>query len=410
VIHYKKGIAFLEKVSLQDLAQQFGTPLFVYSQSLLQDRCKEIKEAFASHPTKVCYALKANSNIALLKFIFSMGIGADVVSGGELEKALLAGALPEQIVFSGVGKTVSEIELALKKHIFSFNVESVEEIQLIGTIAKQMSQSVSISLRINPNINVKTNPYIATGLYRTKFGFPESQIAEALQSLRECPELKLKGLSCHLGSQIHQLLPYTQATRRLRKLADELRAQGHAIETLDVGGGFGVDYHGKPSHSLDAYAKAIQKEVKDTDYGLLIEPGRSLVAEAGILVSTVLFTKHNPYKHFVIVDASMTELIRPALYEAFHPIEPCLKRKGKLCKVDIVGPVCETSDFLGTSRLLPPLQRGDLVWIGFCGAYGSSMSSNYNVRPRAAEVLVSSKEVKQVCKREALADLWKRET
>ncbi len=409
LIHTQRQEALIEDLKLSSLAERFDTPLFVYSGQFLENRCQEIIKAFSGYPTQVCYALKANSNLSILKTIFRSGIGADVVSGGEFKKALLAKCPSNQIVFSGVGKRVSEIEAALETGVLSFNAESVEEIQAIASVARKLKKKVPLSLRINPNISVKTNPYIATGLYETKFGFPESQIGEALEVLKETSELELVGLSCHLGSQIQQLTPYAEATRRLRKIASDLKHNGWTIRYLDLGGGFGVNYQGASAHSLQDYAKAIQRELTNSSYLLVVEPGRSIVAESGILLTRILYQKKNARKSFVIVDASMTELIRPALYDAYHPIEPCVKRKGSLKKVDVVGPVCETSDFLGLGRKLPPIKTGDLLWIGYCGAYASAMSSQYNVRPRAAEVLVTGKKATLIRRREKLEDLWEDE-
>ncbi|NBX76884.1 MAG: diaminopimelate decarboxylase [Proteobacteria bacterium] len=297
----------------------------------------------------------------------------------------------------------------LRSNIFSFNVESVEEINRIGEISRQQRTRARISLRINPNINVRTNPYIATGLYKTKFGFPESQIRSALSLIKNFPELSLVGLSCHLGSQIKNTGPYREASKRLVHIADELQDQGFSIEFLDLGGGFGISYDGKKTPPLSEYAKAVQEPPKGKPYLLVIEPGRWIVAESGILLSQVLYKKSNPHKNFLITDASMTELIRPALYEAYHPIELCEKRRGPQTTYDVVGPVCETADFLGLKRKLGPADSGDYLWVGFCGAYGSSMGSQYNVRPRPAEVLVDGDRVTLIRKRESLVDVWKNE-
>jgi len=409
LVTYKAGKAYVESVALIELAKQHGTPLFVYSQKNIQDRCASLLKAFSKHPTLACYALKANSNLSLLKLIFDKGLGADVVSIGEMKKALRAGQSAERVIFSGVGKTQDEIREGLHSHIFSFNAESVDEIRLIGETARQERTKARISLRINPNISVKTNPYIATGLYKTKFGFPETQIKSALSLINEFPELNLVGLSCHLGSQIKTSGPYREASKRLVHIADQLRQQGFSIEFLDLGGGFGVSYEGKKTPPLEEYARAIQEPAKGRPYLLVVEPGRWIVAESGILLSKVLYKKANPHKNFLITDASMTELIRPALYEAFHPIELCEKRKGPQLVYDVVGPVCETSDFLGLKRKMGLVESGDFLWIGFCGAYGSSMGSHYNVRPKVAEVLVNGSGVTLIRKRESLEEVWKNE-
>lgn len=409
MVTYKSGAAHLESVALGALAEKYGTPLFVYSQKRIKDNCATLLKSFSKHPTLGCYALKANSNLSLLKLIFQSGLGADVVSSGELKKALLVGLPTNKVVFSGVGKTKEELVEGIRKGIFSFNVESVEEIRLLGELTHLEKRKARLSLRINPNINVKTNPYIATGLYKTKFGFPESQIQEAVHLIKRSPELSLVGLSCHLGSQIKNTNPYSQAAKRLVQIADALRAENHPIEFVDLGGGFGVSYDGKKTPALSDYAKAIQQPLKGKPYLLIIEPGRWIVAESGILLSKVLYKKSNPHKNFLITDASMTELIRPALYEAYHPIELCKKIKGPEKLYDVVGPVCETSDFLGLKRRLGPTEAGDYLWTGFCGAYGASMGSHYNVRPKAAEVLVDGSSEKIIRQRESVEDLWKDE-
>jgi len=409
-VTYKSGKAFVEEVSLESLAEEYGTPLYVYSKKSIEERCKSLVKTFSKHPTLICYALKANSNLSLLKFIFNHGLGSDVVSFGELQKALKAGLRSSKVVFSGVGKTKEELVQALRCNIFSFNAESIEEIQLLGRLATEEQIPARLSLRINPNINVKTNPYIATGLYKTKFGFPESQIKDALAEIRKTPALSLVGLSCHLGSQIKATAPYSQAAKRLVLIADGLRMENFPVEFLDFGGGFGVSYDGKKTPPLSEYAKAIQTPAKGKPYLLVIEPGRWVIAESGILLSKILYKKSNPHKNFLITDASMTELIRPALYDAFHPIDLCKKKKGPPSVYDVVGPVCETADFVGLKRRLGPADSGDCLWIGFCGAYGASMGSNYNVRPKAAEVFVDGSKVTLIRKREPLEDLWKNET
>ena len=388
LIHYKQNLAHIGDHSLLDLAKKHGTPIYIYSKSFLSAKCDELQKAFHSHPTRACFALKANPNPQLLRILFKKGFGADVVSLGELERALQAGANPNAIVFSGVGKKRNELERAIELGLLSINVESIQELEVLGQLSKKHGKEVAISLRMNPNINVKTNPYIATGLYKTKFGLPENQIPEALSTLKKYPALKLRGLSCHLGSQIKSVKPYEQSAKRLVHLADSLKEMGFSIKLLDLGGGFGVSYQGEKVPTIIQYSKTILSVLNKTSYRLVIEPGRWLVAECGILLSEVIYTKSNPHKNFLIVDASMTELIRPALYKAYHPIFPCKKTSGKNTVYDVVGPVCETSDFLGLKRKLPPIQSGDFIWIGLVGAYGSSMASEYNLRPKAFELIV----------------------
>lgn len=409
-VNYKNKEAQLEGHSLNDLANKFGTPLFAYSESFIRHKCQELKTAFSKHPTLACYALKANSNLSLLKIIFKEGLGADVVSQGELRKALLSKAVPENIVFSGVGKRDEEIREGIQSGIFSIQVESLEELDLIRQISSEQKQEVKISLRINPNINVKTNPYIATGLYKTKFGIPESQIPEALSLLKQASKVRIVGLSCHLGSQIKDTAPYLKASTRLVEIADGLRENGFLIEVLDLGGGFGVSYQGEKVPKLSDYAAAIQKPLHKTPYRLIVEPGRWIIAESGILLSRVIYTKSNPHKNFLVLDASMTELIRPALYEAHHEILSSKKTNPRKKVYDIVGPVCETSDFLGLERKLPEMKSGEIVWISHAGAYGSSMASHYNVRPQAAEVLLSEGKTVLIRQKEPLEDIWKNES
>lgn len=409
LIKYQGHQAVIESVPLENLGKRFGTPLFVYSKSLLEERCKKIKNAFSSHPTTLCYAIKANHNLSLLKLIFSKGLGADVVSEGELKKALVAGAPAKRIVFSGVGKGLPEIGAGIKHQILSFQVESLSELKLLSEVATSKKRKISLSLRINPNIPVETNPYIATGLYETKFGLPENQIAEALNLIKQNNKLHLVGLSCHLGSQIFATEPFGQASQRLVDIANQLSLQKFKIRFLDLGGGFAVSYQKEKETRIEDYASAIQKPIKKTPYHLIVEPGRWLVAESGLILAKVIHTKENPHKRFIILDAAMTELIRPALYEAYHPIEPCRKKQGKKKRFDVVGPVCETGDFLGLERCLVPPEPGDYFWIGFAGAYASSMSSEYNLRPKAAEVLVSKSRATLIRKRARIEASWKNE-
>lgn len=409
LIQYQRHQACIESASLEGLAKKFGTPLFVYSKANLENRCKKIKKAFSFHPTTFCYAIKANHNLSLLKLIFSKGFGADVVSEGELKKSLLAGAAPKKIVFSGVGKGLSEIKAGLKNKILSFQVESLSELKLLSEIALSTRKTISLSLRINPNIPVQTNPYIATGLYETKFGLPENQISEALSLIKQNKSLNLIGLSCHLGSQIFSVTPFSQASRRLVEIANRLVQDSFKIRFLDLGGGFAVSYQKEKETPIEDYALAIQKPLRNSPYQLIVEPGRWLVAGSGVLLAKVIHTKENPHKRFIILDAAMTELIRPALYEAFHPIEPCQKKQGKKKRFDVVGPVCETGDFLGLQRCLVPPDPGDYFWIGFAGAYSSSMSSEYNLRPKAAEVLVSGSRASIIRKRAKIESSWRNE-
>ena len=403
---HRDEVAYCENVSLEHLAEIFGTPLYVYSQSTLERTCRELKNAFASHPTLPCFAVKANGNLSVLKEIFAQGFGADIVSVGELERALLAGAKPSEIVYSGVGKRPEEIARALDVGILSFNVESIGELQLIGRIAAQKGTVAPISVRINPNINVKTHPHIATGLYSTKFGIPESDLTEVANEVRKNSSLEWVGLDCHIGSQIVEIEPFQQAAQRLSTKAVELKKEGFSLKCLNLGGGVGIQYLEEKPFLFKDYAECILKEISPTGMRLVLEPGRCIVGNAGILLTRVLGIKRNAEKTFVIVDAAMTELIRPSLYEAYHGIELVRPRSKKAEAVDIVGPVCETGDFLARDRQMELPHVGDLLFVRSAGAYGASMGSRYNARPLAAEVLVQKSASRLVRRREQLSDIW----
>lgn len=402
----EKDDSFCESVSLTRLAAEYGTPCFVYSGTAIDEQCRTMREAFHDHPALLCYAVKANTTRAILTRIFSHGFGADVVSGGELERALRAGAVPAKIVFSGVGKLDWEIELALEKEIGAFNVESVDELRRIEAIAARLDKTPTILLRINPNIPVETNPYIATGLYSTKFGIAESDLATAVQSLSSCPSLRLRGLSCHLGSQITDLETFRAAVARMTVLCRGLKQAHPHIDRVNLGGGLAVRYHREKPPSVREYAAVLMDSAKQAGLNLVLEPGRWLVAESGGLLTRVTTVKSTPLKHFAVVDAGMNDLIRPSLYEAYHPVMPVVARAGENQTYDIVGPVCETGDFLALERSLPPLQAGDLLWVGVCGAYGSVMSSHYNSRPRIAEIWVERSQSRVIRRREPLENLW----
>lgn len=406
--HYREDQAYCEEVPLAELAETYGTPLYVYSKGTLNRHCLRFREAFKSHPTLACYAVKANSNLQILRTIFATGFGADIVSGGELERALLAGARPEQIIYSGVGKQTFEMERALDVGIYAFNVESMQEVQALQQVARAKKKIARISLRLNPNIEVTTHPHIATGLYATKFGIAENELPTLLSDLKEMKEISLVGVACHIGSQILDLSPFQQAARRLVGHARELKSQGFPIEFVDAGGGFGIRYHQESPPEFETYAQSLLAQVKDSPFRLLIEPGRVVVGNAGILLTKTLYEKTTPMKRFAIIDAAMNDLIRPSLYEAHHEIE-VVNRKAIAGKpsfdTDVVGPVCETGDFLGQGRRLPVLGSGALLMLRSAGAYGMSMASNYNTRGRAAEVLVDKKSHALIRRRETLQDL-----
>ena len=406
---YQGNEVFCENIPLKRLAEETGTPAYIYSAATLDRHCRVLKEAFKDYPTLLCYAVKANHNLTILRRIFAAGFGADVVSIGELERSLRAGARPNEIVFSGVGKQVNEIERGLTAGILSFNVEYAGELEEIARLAAKVDQQVGISLRINPNIDAKTNPYIATGLYSTKFGLAEIDAKELLRSVQSNPHLKILGLACHIGSQITELGPFREAATRLVQLSRELMEEGFALQTIDLGGGLGVRYLSEEPPALEDYAATLLAQVKETGLKLLIEPGRAIVAHAGVLLTRVIGIKITAKKRFVIVDAAMNDLIRPSLYQAYHEILPVRRSSGTDSPADVVGPICETSDFLGRDRQLPELKAGDLLFVRGCGAYGSTMASNYNTRARAPEVLVEGSKYSIIRKREELSDLWSAE-
>jgi diaminopimelate decarboxylase len=400
------GRTFCEGVSLTELADLYGTPLYVYSGKTIDRHCLALKQALSEVPSMPCFAVKANGNLSILKRIFSHGFGADVVSVGEMERALLAGAPPGHIVFSGVGKTDEEIRRALNVGILSFNVESLGELQRISVLAAEKKVKAPVSLRINPNIDAKTHPHIATGLYSTKFGIAESEMAEVLSVLKNHSSLDLVGLACHIGSQIVEANPFAEAARRMAGLAKTLVHEGFNLKYLDLGGGLGIKYQDETPPSLTTYAALIAEEIKDSGLKLLIEPGRVIVGNAGVLLTRVIGIKRTPKKTFVLVDAGMNDLIRPSLYDAYHDIVPVVASSQPKTMTDVVGPICETGDFLGLERELPLPKTDDLLFVKSAGAYGMSMVSHYNVRPNPAEVLVDEKHHRVIRKREVLSALW----
>ncbi|MBC7660606.1 MAG: diaminopimelate decarboxylase [Chitinophagaceae bacterium] len=405
----RHGETHCENVALRTIAEAVGTPSYVYSKASIKSQLQKLKSAFASYPTHICYAVKANSNLTLLSEIFEEDVGADIVSLGELERALKAGVKPSAVAFSGVGKRDDELRRALEVGIFSFNVESLAEVENLARVAKELGKIAPISLRINPNIDVKTNPKIATGLFSTKFGLVEAEALELVQTIAEQKHLRLKGVGCHIGSQILDLSPMKEAAERMASFAAKLVALGQKLEFIDMGGGLGIRYKNEEPPSIKAYAETLINAIKPTGLNLIIEPGRLVVGNAGALLCSVLATKKTPKKSFVIVDGAMNDLVRPAMYDAYHGIACVAKKNGPEALYDVVGPVCETGDIFGENRSLPELKSGDLIYLESAGAYGSSMASNYNTRPRAAEVLVDGDHFKIVKRRESLDDLWRDE-
>jgi diaminopimelate decarboxylase len=397
-------------VSLEEAAREHGTPLYVYSRASVEAAVSAYERAFAGVPHRLCYAVKANGNGAILRLLAGLGLGADVVSGGELAAARRAGFTPDTIVFAGVGKTEAEIALGLEEGISEFNAESEEEIARIGAAAARGGRRARVSLRVNPDIDPRSHPYISTGLREAKFGVPIGQAAEILRRSRRRAGIEVSGLQCHIGSQITTLEPLAAAARALSELSRQLLEEGLALRTIDLGGGLGVSYDGNEVPDPAALAAAVLPALAGLPLTLVLEPGRSLVAPAGVLLTRVLYVKQGEERRFVIVDAGMNELLRPALYQAFHRIEPVRARGRGSELVDVVGPVCETSDFLARRRELERAEPGELLAVRDVGAYGFAMASNYNMRPRAAEVLIEHGRFRLIRRRETLEDLVRTET
>ena len=396
-------------MSLESLARRYGTPLYVYSGDQIAERLAMFQQALASREHLVCYAVKANSALAILKLLAERGAGFDIVSGGELQRVLKAA--PEaagRVVFSGVGKTAPEIDLALAADILEFNVESEAELDLLAARARKAKRPARFALRVNPDVFADTHPYISTGLREHKFGVDIRRALAIYKSAAGNRWLIPHGVSVHIGSQIRSAQPFGQAMLRVRKLVDQLKREGIVLKSIDAGGGLGIDYHGGPfdaAAKVGEYAAAVLQALEGFDGKLMIEPGRFLVAQAGALVAKVLNVKRNGKKTFVITDAAMNDLIRPALYQAHHDVVPVRKRAGAVRVVDVVGPVCESGDFFARDRKLAPLAAGDLIALLDAGAYGMAQSSNYNTRMRPAEVLVQGAKARLIRRRETMQDL-----
>jgi diaminopimelate decarboxylase len=408
--HPKAGAALAcGKVSLESLAKRYGTPLYVYSADQIAERLKMFQQALSGRDHLICYAVKANSALAILKLLAAQGAGFDIVSGGELER--VKAAAPEalgRVVFSGVGKTAAEIDLALEAGILQFNVESEAELVLLAARAAKLKRPARFALRVNPDVFADTHPYISTGLREHKFGIDIKQARRIYLSTAGKRWLEPYGVSVHIGSQIRSATPFGAAIERVRKLVAQLHCDGLPIQAIDAGGGLGIDYHSgafDPAEKVAEYTAAIEKALAGFEGRLLLEPGRFIVAQAGALVARVLNVKRNGKKTFVITDAAMNDLIRPALYQAHHDIVPVRPKPGRPRTVDVVGPVCETGDFFARDRKLPSVEPGDLVALLDAGAYGMAQSSNYNTRPRPAEVLVEGAKATLIRRRETMADL-----
>ena len=429
---YRKNELCVEGISLATLALKYKTPLYVYSYNQLHDNFLSFKKAFEKVDHLICYSMKANSNRSILKTFINEGGGVDVVTGGELKRALDAGCPANRIVFAGVGKSEEEIASALKAGILQFNVESVEELDTINRVAKRLNKKAPVAIRVNPHVDPKTHPYISTGLKKSKFGISHTQVLGVYKYAKSLSHLEITGIDCHFGSQLTKVSPFIEAAKRVKDLILKLEKEGIVLQNIDIGGGLGVTYKDEVPPKPDDYAKAILSVFQDLTLSLcpsplkgegkerregerrsrklIFEPGRFLVAQSGVLLTKVLYNKERDTKHFVIVDAASNDLMRPALYDAYHTILPLQKDpKIKQIKVDVVGPICETGDFLAHDRPLQKVSHGDYLAVMTAGAYGFSMSSNYNSRPRVPEILVDGKKDFVIREREKLEDLTKYE-
>lgn len=407
---YIKNRLYAEKIKVENLAKKFGTPLYIYSYHTLIDHYLKLKTAFSSVNALICYSVKANSNLAILKALVDKGAGLDIVSGGELFRALRVGCPPGKIVYASVGKTDREIEEALKRDILFFNVESLSELENINRIARQLNRVTQVAIRINPDVEPKTHKFITTGKITNKFGIDFKTAYNILLMRNKFPDIKISGLHIHIGSQITESAPYVAAITKMVNFIHQLKRKGIDLEYLNIGGGLGIIYKKETPQTAEGFAKKVLPLLKRTALKIILEPGRFIVGNAGILVTKVLYIKSTPKKKFIIVDAGMNDLIRPALYDAYHEILPSAKSQRQKIKVkrqkyDVVGPICESADSFAKDRIMPYVKEGDYLAIMGAGAYGSSMSSNYNSRVRAEEVLVVKDKVFVIRKRETYGDL-----
>ena len=401
----RNGVLHAENVSLSQIAAQFGTPCYVYSRAALTQAFSGFQSALHGVDHMICYAVKANPNLAILNLFAKLGAGFDIVSGGELARVLAAGGDAGKVVFSGVGKTAEEMRAALDAGIFCFNVESRAELIRLNEVAEQMGKVAPVSLRVNPNVDAKTHPYISTGLKNNKFGVAFEDALDTYVLAHELPNIAVHGVDCHIGSQITEIAPFVDALEKVLGLVDEMQAKGITITHIDVGGGIGITYRDETPPAFADYAQALLAKLASRKVKILFEPGRALVGNAGVLLTKVEYLKPSEAKNFAIVDAAMNDLMRPALYDAYHEIASVQPRGGDVCSYEIVGPVCESGDFLGHDRQLN-LEQGDLLAVKSAGAYGMSMASNYNTRPRVAEVMVDGDKVHLVRQRETVQTLF----
>ncbi|MEW6264992.1 MAG: diaminopimelate decarboxylase [Thermodesulfobacteriota bacterium] len=402
---YRDHELYCEDVPLARIVEEVGTPTYVYSHAALVRQFTVFDQSFADVPHLTCFSAKANSNLALLKLFAGLGGGVDIVSGGELYRALRAGMPTEKIVFSGVGKTVEEMKAAVSSDILMFNVESSRELDVLNGVAVEMGRQVRMALRVNPDVDPKTHPYISTGLKKNKFGVPMEQARTEYRRALTLPGLKVVGVACHIGSQLTEVGPFVDAVTRLRVLIDQISEDGLEIKYLDVGGGLGITYDSEKPPRPAEYAAALKQALGGCGLTLILEPGRVIVGNAGVLLTRVLFTKAGEKKNFIVTDGAMNDLIRPALYGSYHLVRPVRDIKRKAILADVVGPICESSDFLAQDRMIPRLEPGELLAVMSAGAYGFAMSSNYNSRRRPAEVLVKGDEFHVIRRRETNEDL-----
>lgn len=406
---YKGNELYAEDVAIKDIVAAVGSPVYVYSQATLERHYRAFDEAFAAAPHTICYSVKANSTLAVLKNFIKLGGGVDIVSGGELYRALQAGVDPRKVVYSGVGKRDDEIEYALHTGILMFNVESEQELTRINEIAVRLGKRAGIAIRVNPDVDPQTHPYITTGLKNAKFGITIERALEEYRRAKEMAGIEIIGIDCHIGSQLTKVAPFVDSIRKLKEMIAKLKEMGIALQYFDIGGGLGIQYNDEEPPLPADYGRAITEETRELGLHLLFEPGRNLVGNAGILVAKCLYTKERDEKNFIIIDAGMNDLARPALYGSFHGVRPVVKDQDGLVVADIVGPICESGDFLVKEREVPMFKQGDLMAFMSAGAYGFAMSSTYNSRPRVAEVMVKGDRFEVVRERETVEELIKGE-
>jgi len=404
ILKLKEGKFYIENVLVENIVNKFDTPSYIYSKKIILDNYLDFKSQFNDIDHLICFAVKSNPNIAILNLLANNGAGFDIVSGGELQRVIAAKGDPKKIVFSGVGKSKEDIELAIKYGILTFNVESEAELYRIQNTAKRLNKKASISIRVNPNVDPKTHPYISTGLKDNKFGLDEQNAISMYKIANELDSIEIKGIDCHIGSQITELQPFEDSIKKLLGLIDHLQSIGILIKHIDIGGGIGIQYSDEVPPTFSDYAKTVKNILKGRNLNIIFEPGRALIGKAGILLTEVEYIKNSSEKNFMIINAAMNDLMRPALYGAFHEIINLTPTDSEKKNYDIVGPVCETGDFLGKDRLLSA-EEGNILAVLDAGAYGMSMSSNYNSRPKASEILVDDDKLHLIRNRETFADL-----